>query len=710
MFQALPGTVLAFPPVDHQADRGDIMHRNQTNQRSRLRRHRLAAAAVLSFTALLLVGCEIEKPAMPSFSTRFAVPLGTHEVTVSDIIEDQEYLYAGADSVLAFSLEGDTTSLSLDVDLSVDLDGESIDTELGPIELPASDPLDFGFTLLEIYPAAGMLPPGPVPVPPFDIDLDGDPADLPDITSAHVAEGGLLLTVTNNLPIPVSGDGPPSQLALQILDPADGSLLATAAFAGAIAPGETAEARADLAGVTLPDLVSIRLVGGSEGGFAADGLSPDDGLDVALVMENIVVDEATALIGAQSFTEFGEAPLPDDLGVLSALLESGSLDIDLTSGLPLDCAVTLTFPAMTLADGSPLAVPLTLPADGATATSVDLAGAVIASPDGLPLTALDWTLDISSDGSGDVPVTIAAGDRITATLRPATLALARVTGTVPEEVFVIDPVTETIDLPDELDGLHLQAAALTIEILNDTGIGGELNLELAGVSTAGVVTTVSAIARIGADEGKATRTVIVLDQDNSNIAELLSELPESFVFQGEVSIGGPGEVGTVRPGDGASVSWRIDAPLQLVIDQAEIDHEPTALDLDADARENIDDHLVAAELHAEIANHFPFGVEVRFLVGESEATTLSAPSLEIGPLDVTGGDVGDDHRWVVSPGRSTHVIPLSREQIGAFTRPDAHTAVVAVIPGTDGEEVVVRIGDHLSLTGALSIEVFVEDD
>lgn len=667
------------------------------------------ATATFSILALM-VGCEIQEPALPTFSTHFAVPLGTHEVTIEDYIDDQDFLFAAADSVLAFSLEGDTTTLELDVDLSVDLTGESIDTELGPIDLPPSSPLDFGFTLMEIYPEAALLPPGPVTVPGFDINLASDPADLQDITSALVSSGLLRLVLTNNLPIPVSGSGPPTQLALEILNPVDSSVITTAVFDGTVPPGATTEAEADLSGVTLPGQVMIRLVGGSAGGFTLDGLAPEDGLTVSFLMENIVVDEATALIEAQSFSEFGEMALPADLSVLHAVLASGTLGVDLVSELPIECSVILSFPELSTTGGLPLDIPLSLPADGSAMARVDLAGAVIASPDGSPLDALHWTLEISSVGSEGVPVTIAAGDRISAALLPSTLMLAEVTGSVPEEVFIIDPVTETIDLPDELDGLHLQAAALTIEINNSTGIGGELDLELSGVSADGTVTVVSAIAHIVADTDKSTRTIIVLDQDNSNIADLLSELPESFVFQGQVSIGGPGEIGTVRPGEGASVAWRLDAPLRLIVDQAEIDQEPTALNLDVETRRNLDERLVAAEIRADIANSFPFGVEVMFLVGSSAATTLTAPTLEIGPLVVTAGSVHPTDHWVVAPGLSSHVIPLNQEQIGAFTAAGAHVAVVALIPGTDGEEVVLRVTDRLSLTGALSVEVFVEDD
>lgn len=671
---------------------------------------RTAAALAAAVALPALTGCEIEEPALPTFSTRIAVPLGLHEFTVAELVEDQENFHALADSVLGFSLEGDTTALDLDLDLSADIAGEEVETVLGVIELPAAPPLDFGFTLEEIFPGAGSLPPGPVPVPAFDFDLESDPADLADITSAHVQSGGLRVTVRNDLPIPVSGDAPPALLTLGLLDPADGSVLASADFDGAIAPGDSAVALMDLADVWLPDAVAVHLLGGSEGGFAADGLSPDDGLSITVELLSLVVDQAEAVIGEQTFTDGGELALPDDLGVIHAGLESGVLGLELSSDLPIPCTVTLGFPEIATADGQPVSLELDLPASSTASTRVDLAGGAIASPDGEPIAALGWTVDIVSAGSEGVPVTIAATDRIAAAILPTTLSLSEVTGVIPEEVYVLDPVSESLDLPDELEGLHLRAAAVTIDIVNGTGIAGDIDLALSGIDALGDTTTVTAVARIAADDTRGTRTTIVIDESNSDIEDLLSALPETFVFRGEVRIGGPDEIGTVRPGDSAEVTWRVDAPLQLAIDPTEFEQDPEPLDLDADTRDALDEHLVQAELLAEIANGLPVGVQVSLLVGADEATTLSDPTLTIGPLDVTAGVVDPVYRWVTEPGVSTHEIALSAAQVSAITAPGAHMAVVAALPGTDGEDVIVRICDGVGVRGALSAEVLVSDD
>ena len=679
------------------------------DQAPRLHQRLPLLAGLMVVVAIVTAGCEIQEPVMPTFSTRLSVPIGSHEITVQELIEDQDFLSAGADSVLSFSIDGDTTSVVLDVDFSAELQGEHIDTEIGPISLPIADPVDFGFVLDDLYPGASSLPPGPTSVPAFDFDLVSDAAALDDIVSALVASGELRLTLINNLPIPLSGSSPPERITVSLIDPASGTVLAVGIFPAALAPGDSTVAVADLAGATLPGDIAIALTGGSPGGFAANGLDIADGLDVRLELVDVMVDAATAIVDAQQFEDGGSIALPDDLLLVSAVLASGVIAVDLSNELPIPCTVTLDFPEITLADGSPLTIPLDLPAGGTNATIVELADAVVNAPAGTSLSSLSWTVTATSPGSGTDAVVIAATDRLSAVLAPTTFVFAEITGTIPEERFVLDPTTEHIDLPDELDGLQLASATLTLEIFNGTGVGGSLDVLLTGTSADGTVSTLAAVALIGADDTKELRTVVVLDETNSDIAAFLSALPETVTLEGEISVGGDGQVGTIRPGDGARLTWGLDAPLRLVIQDSRIDQEPVSLDLDEETRRQLDDHLVQAEVLAEVTNHFPFAVELFIQVGPDSVSAMEDPELVIGPLSIAAGDLDPLGGWVSRAADSQLEIPLAAEDIRAFTRPGAYTAVVARIPGSNGEQIVIRIGDRLSLRGAISAEILIAD-
>jgi hypothetical protein len=265
-------------------------------------------------------------------------------------------------------------------------------------------------------------------------------------------------------------------------------------------------------------------------------------------------------------------------------------------------------------------------------------------------------------------------------------------------------------LPDELDGLQLTSATLTLEIFNGTGVGGTLDISLLGTSADGSSSTLAAVAQIAADDAKDMRTVVTLDETNSNIAEFLSTMPETVTLSGEMRIGGPDQIGTIRPGDSARLTWGLDAPLRLMITESQLDQAPIALDLDTDTREQLDEHLVQADVIAEVSNHFPFAVELFIQVGPDSTAAVNDPELVIGPLSVEAGSLDNVGGWVSQAVTSQLEIALSTNDIRAFTRPGAFTAVVAHIMGTNGEEIVVRIGDKLNIRGAISAEILISDE
>ncbi|MBK7701624.1 MAG: hypothetical protein IPI34_01395 [bacterium] len=305
---------------------------------------RRTAAAVLLAACLAAAGCEIADPALPVFTTRVSVPIGTHELTVTELLEDQDYVSAGPDSLLVFGAEGDTTSVDLDLDLTAELAGLDVAAELGAFALPDQPPRTAGFTLAEIAPELAGLPPVPLPVPAFTIDLQSDPAPLDRLESARLAAGRLEVRLRNGLPVPVSGASSPERLVAEVLDDA-GAVVTTVIFDGEIAPGDSAAVQADLAGAVLSGGLAVRLQGGSPGAAAAV-VTPAASLSVTMLLTGLVVDEATARVEALCFRESGGADLPDDFGVLSATVGSGALDLALDSGLDLPCAARVTFPQM----------------------------------------------------------------------------------------------------------------------------------------------------------------------------------------------------------------------------------------------------------------------------------------------------------------------------------------------------------------------------
>ena len=669
-----------------------------------------AAAALLAAVSLLIAGCTIEEPEMPTFTTVVTLPIGNHDITVTELIEDQDYLSATADSMLFFSVIGTTTSVALDTDLSAELTGVDFDASLGDFAIASPAPASFCFRLDEIYPAAASLPPVPIAVPAFGFDLGGDGADLGGIESAVVASGRIELTITNGLPVPVSGDAPPERMTADVIDPRYGTVLVSLDCSGELGPGETRTWSADLAGVHLPGSVGVSLAGGSPGSTAAVTVDPASTLAVNVAVVDLTVAEAEAAIDAQSFAGDAVVALPDSLEIITAEIAGGALDMTLENGLPVPCSVSIACPEMDDASGSPLNIVLDLAAHERRDTRIELAGAGIHAEEA-PLTGLTWTVAVASAGSDGAPVTLRATDRLHIQAAPTVLALGEVSGIIPAQNFPIDAMHEQIDIPDELEGLTLAAATLTVEILNDTGVRGAVDLRVEGRNAAGETAVLVTSAEIEARKDEApARTVVHLDEFNSTITEFLRILPESYDLTGSVRVGGAGLIGTVRPGDSASVSWRIDAPLKVVIDNSEIHRDSEPLDLDEDLREEIEERIETGRILTAIENHFPFDAEIYFQAGPDSMSALDDPDLVIGPLAVAAAAVDPATGFAKGIVESNHDIHLTKSDILVLTSPTAHTAVVARIPGTGGAEVALRTGDYLRVTGAIRAEILVEED
>lgn len=666
------------------------------------------AAALLPLAAGLawLGGCDINEPAMPTFDTTLSLPLGVERLDVADAVDSEDFLETLPDGGLQFRVDGDPDTLSFDFDLSAEVAAQSLDQGLGSFDLPPVGPLSYGFSLGEVWaPAAGAV--GLVTiVPAFPLAATSPDQDVPDVASATLAEGVATVTVHNGLPVAISAASGPDQLVLTLESPA-GAVFATFPF-GVIAAGATATREVDLAGAVMPDRLRVRLAGGSAGSAGQPvEVNGADALDVSATFTGLVVSSATAVIGAQSFTTTFASPLPSGYEVTEAVIAAGSTVLQVVNSMPVPCTATLAWDALRTAGGAPLVEQFTLAAGQSLSRTIDFAGYRLADG-GLPLTSLDAAVSVSSPGSGGLPVAMDAGDGLTATLGAATISFASVTGVVPESIVELEPTVQQIDLPDELTGLYLTAARLVLALDTTASLPGSVDLTLRGISGDGSVHELNIAEALNDGAGKAL-TEIVLDQDNSGIVDFLNNLPERVTLLGQVSLGGDGALGTVRPGDTAVVRWEITAPVEVVIDDATLDSDPRALDVDADLQEKISTHAQGARAQLEVLNHLPVALQLTVLVGQDANTLDTAPALTIGPLLVSAAVTSPTTHTVTQSVISRPAFDLTAEQARIFGLPGLVTKVVATLPSTGGLPVRVLSTDYLEVRGLVQLDVLVDD-
>lgn len=675
-----------------------------------MRHHPRRTAAWLLPLPALLAACEIADPQLPTFTTRLALPIGDERLDVMELVEDQDYLVALADGTLGFTVAGAPDTVALDFDLGADLPAQSLASSLGTFDLEPAAPEPFAFGLGGIYPPAALLDGTTTVVPPFSFATASDPAPLPDLESAHLTAGTLVVSVDNGLPVAVSGPAAAEPVRLRLLDPAAGTILAEVDFGAEIPAGGRATGTADLAGVVLPAQVAVELSGASPGSdgrlVTVDAQAP---VTVAAAFADVAVDAAEAVVGAQAFGTELAVDLPPDYRVLSARIAAGAVAVSLASDLPIPCRAAVTWPQVRTPAGNVLAVTVDLAAGGYGEVPVEFAGCTVAAG-AAPLTALTAVVEVTSPGSGGRVVALQAAQAVRVDVSAGRLGFAEITGEVPAVSFDLEPLTEAVDLPDELAGVALTAAALVLQVTNSAGVDAVADLLLEGTSAAGATASL-ALRETLAGYGEPTRgvTEIVRDETNSTIVAFLNNLPVSVSLGGTVTAGGPGQVGTVRPGDRATVAWRITAPVEVTVAGSVIHGDPEPLDLDQDARDLIRDRAGAAEVLLEIGNRLPVAIEARLLFGADTTAITTAPLLAVGPVAVAAGAVDPVTHRAVAVTTSTPTVALDAAEAKLLAVPDLYAVVEVTLPGTGGAPARIMTSDYVTFRGLIRLDVEVSE-
>ncbi len=680
---------------------------NSKAQRRQMRHPFIVILALLAAFATF-GGCEINKPEMPTFDTALTIPLGVERIDLLEVIEDEDFLVIGDDGGLSFFIDGDPDTMAFDFELAADISSQTIQQGLGNFSLEALDPMNYSFELGQIWAPADGVTNLLTVVPAFPIDVLSASQDIPDVDSATLTSGSITLTLVNGLPVPVSADSGPDQLIITLENPATAAIVATFLFPE-VAAGGTSEQTVDLAGVTLPGGVQVRMLGGSPGSSGGVvTVNGTDSIEIEAQFSDMVVSTAEAVVGAQTFQTSFDTELPADYELEHAIISSGSVILDVSNDMPVPCQAVMTWQELRDLGNQPLSVVFDLAAGQNQSRTVDFSGYILSSS-GAPITSLVADVDIATPGSSGSSVVLSATDGLTAELMGGTIAFSSVTGLVPNYTVPIDPITESIDLPDEMDGLELVAASMVMHVTNSAGLPADLDLTLEGTSAAGNSVSMAVTEQIMAAQSRATVTDIVLDQTNSSIVDFLNNLPVSISLAGDVVVGGDGVVGTVHADDFAVISWDINAPVEVIINGTTLDGDPAALDLDQDMRDMISDHVRGAYIQTEILNHMPLAVELFIKAGTDTSTLATVPLLEIGPLVVSAALVDPITHIVTQSVISMPTVDLSAADALIFSQPNLHTLIEVRLPSSEGNIVRMMSTDYLEVRGAIEMDINVND-
>jgi hypothetical protein len=632
--------------------------------------------------------------------------------------------FVGGDSTgtepLVFLVEGAIDTFRIDDLLDVTVPASRFFASIGSFQFGEIAEIDERFTVEEL---TGLdVPPDGVQVlvPPFVLPpLRRQLPEQADYEWVRFASGDIRLTVENQLPLPIGIAGSPGPaLVVRLRDRLTQRTVLEAGFSDPIPPGGAAASTIPLIGVSAGNLLDLEIRGESAGSpEEAVLLRPEDAIRVRAVFENISADSAVAAIDPQDVSIQGVVgfDLGGSLSVLSGRVLEGRLPLVIENQLPLVAAGTLLLPELQV-DGEALRVTLDLPrADvepGRFETAVDLAGATIDPAVPGPLRHLRYELDAETSGSGGERVAISRRLGVEGTVQGGPLRLDWVESQSDRSELEIPSTVTEIDPPEALEQVEFTHAQLTLDVESRVALSADALLSLTGLNDArGAMVSIPLEFSIAAATPEApARSIYQISELDSRILDLIHQRPDRLRLEGQAWVGSGAETAVLHRGDWIRGEYHLTAPLELKLDQVELDSDPFLFQVSEDLQNRIRDNLLGVIAQGTVINRFPAAVEAQIVFASSEDQLALDPEVVLEPVSVASGEIDAATGRAREAVDSAFEVAVPAERIGFFARDEVWGRFRLTVHGDASRTLVVTALDYAEIRAMLRFRVLVEED
>jgi hypothetical protein len=671
------------------------------------------------------VGCSVNtNPQAPSWDTAVNVPLVNQVHTMQDLVGSEAVVITSAEAgILGFRVEGDTITTTVGDHLSLAGFTGSFHDSLGEFDVRDPGVEQSSYKFATLWPPSVGLDGSTAPVPSFTFtDQATNLPDFASFTAVTLSAGTLTVTITNNFPVPLDVS------AVDVVERGTGALVTSLSFPSSIPAGGSDSQSVDLAGASFSNQLGVRVTGGSAGSGSPVFIDKDAAIAVDAGFSGLHASAATAEIPATSFNYVEDLALPDDMTVTTATLASGSLTLDLDSAIPLGSQVTITIPELTLPGGGPLVVVTSLTAGGQSSRVIDLTGCSLApgAPDLAGVQSLDVQVDAQTVDTGGASVAVSAGDQVNLDASVSDLVLDHVQGVLSATTFDVPADTTTVDLPEGLESIGLVQASLDLVITTAIQFPFQLDLVAHGRGNSGATCDLPIQGEFPAGPGAGLRELhLVLDETNSDIVPFLNSLPAEIAFGGEVTLGDGAAASSVDRDDAFTARFVMSTPLRLTLEEQTIEPDPSNLVViegtdgaggsgdETTLSPDVTRRLLQGSVRVQVANHLPFGMQMRVKLATDSTRVHSAPDVVVGPFTVAAGAINAATGLVDASVTSVSDLGLTPADLELFKNPSGPAkriwgGVELVVAGTGGEAVAVRPSDFVEISALAHLEVNVD--
>ncbi|MFQ5674430.1 MAG: hypothetical protein ACE5G1_00915 [bacterium] len=629
--------------------------------------------------------------------------------TMADLADKESSIILADDGRLLFEVNADLDNYYIGDELKIDGMQDVFSMSLGSFSVDSPTDVVTSVILSEIFSPAIALHGQTVVVPPFSFQTSQKVLDPYDSFSYVIVESGSIsLHVVNNLAVPLG-----SPLTLEIWDTNQNTLISSTTNSTQIPAGGSSDFVIDLAGKRIPNQLSIAMSGSSPGSSGAAVLvDKNSTFSITTSISNLAVAEALAEVPAQVFSGEEQVSVTDSVVIIDAKIETGSINVSVTGSFPLDVTLTYELPDFISPAGVPLTGTIFLPRN---------------STQNIPISLLNYSLQPQSADFGQQKirflwqastaatepnmVLLKNNDSISAILNISTVKFYQLSGKFSQKAFDIQQNDIEFDIPADLDSLFFETARLELSINNGINFPANIELTIEGQNESGAtaVMAINESIQPATAPGVPVTSVIVLDQQNSNIKDFIRILPNLLRVSGKVIVGDTNLPGTVSEDDFVSGSVKVTAPFTLKLTPQTIETDAIELDIDENVRNDIIKHLADGSLSMEIINHLPVGASVQIVFSQNETDLYQNPALEITAIRADAASV-DGSGTVQSAVTSDNQIGLTQEQMRTFLLTPLHAGLRISLDGTSDKFVMFNSSDYIRVKSFTSVNVTVNQD
>ncbi len=473
---------------------------------------------LLYLLSAFFVSCALELPEegqMARWSTIIQIPLAEEEITLSSLADDTLIVVDGLDNYFENSSYNDSifvyqkqisiekvevgdrikidpisTSFIQSIDdVSINKVEKKVSSKVGTISLEdmestSTDP----FIFKEIYPSIENTPDGQsASILAFEILPIMNPFTFEDFSNAEFENGLLLITIENNMVIPL---GPPVNIQLFSVNGSD-----TTSISGGFvqfdtvinANGGVASETLDLSGINLPGNIFVQVSGECQGTsgiqIPINEESKNSSFFVKIGGSNLRVSSATAKIPQQSINEVGLIELdPDSNKVVRATIQHGSLNIRVDNYMELASILNVSIPGLESPSGSEFETSIEITGSGTNILDLnDVTGYVLVMEPNNQ--SLSYNYSVLTIDSGNELISLTSEDSILVEIilegldSESDITFSQFEGFL-EQDAMIDSNSILLDSDTKVDQADIKKGNLVLDIENGIGVEAIVNFKI----------------------------------------------------------------------------------------------------------------------------------------------------------------------------------------------------------------------------------------